>query len=103
MQGRAGASNRTTSRRLVLAPPHTIQRIAVQKTRRNAIPAHFHGRMLGLRPGRRINAVIRTNYRREDLVSAAEYVLDEYVLEGLDPVEARPTYLQNQHISAIGI
>jgi hypothetical protein len=32
---------------------------------------------------RRGDAVIRTNYRREDLVSAAEYVLDDWVLEGL--------------------
>jgi hypothetical protein len=78
----------TTSGRLVLALPDAIQRIAVQITRRNAIPARIHGRMLGLRPGRRVNAVIRTNYRMEDLVSAAEYVLDKYVLEGLDPVEA---------------
>jgi hypothetical protein len=32
-----------------------------------------------------MNGAICTNYRREDLVNAAEYVLDDYVLEGLDP------------------
>ena len=47
------------------------------------------------RGGRRVDAMMRTDYRREDLVSAAEDVLDDYVLEGLDEFEAA-AYLSSE-------